>query len=1193
MGRIDELYYDIDVRTRDAERRLREVSRVVDQYELNIDHAASATSRARRASDEHARSTKRQSDALKSQQTILQRLGARVLTFIGTWVGLQQVGRLIRFASAELLRFDTAMGQVATLTEATGAEFRLLEERVQGVSGALPKTADDLGFGLYQTLSAGITDTSEAMFVLEESAKLASAGLLDTQSSVGALTTILNAYGLEASRAADVSDSLFTVVERGVITVPLLAQHIGQVATSAALAGVEIEELGAAISTLTRSGVRSEMTMSSLNRLFLGIVNPTDASTEAARRLGIEWSKAGLEARGLAGFLRDLQETTLGDVQTLGELGLTLEGARALFVLAGEGAQGFEEDLARQRDRAGATDRALRDVNETLGAQAQIIRNRLSVALANLADTVLPRVLRLLGEFTELLESDFDRRIRRLQQIGGQEGLIAQLIREDEIRRANDALAETRDRLDELGFGVGQAAKELRLEGQLALATAEAERLNVAIQDIENRLGLTVGEATRLAQTQDGLATRGVALLVNLDRQLRAAEEQAALAKEGLELLVTEQRLIERVNDLQEQTVEIQRDRVAATEEEILQFRQLARAAELAANEVLESMTRIKRGVGDAPDLKLPDPFAITASDIVGGVRPTRSFGEAEGALAQIAARITLLARLNELFVNSSDQVVEVERVLTELLTSGNDEMMRRGEFLERNLQQFRDLFRAVSELRGAETALARARSSGTREQVAQAEVRLRAALEGVGAALRSTTDDMDDSSDSTRDLADRMEELAALSRGILSLADAFGVLDDDLRKTLEGATELATSIASIASTGPNVGNVLGAIGGATQLISGIAGLLSGGGDEPRETPQQRAAREAQAENTAALRRLAETVQRLADGLLEVPFTAVGEALEAAQREAEARNRQVQEALDALPEDAPGEQVREISQGFVSLFEQLQIVLARMGLTMDDVRSVAETLGLEWDGTAVSMNRLIAALAEIDLTESIVSFFETFEGQLSLLRREFELFDIDDPIEQMRRLLGVVGQFTAIGIPDFDLSTPEGRAALDEFIQSLFNQLRGGAPQDLLDQLGTLSGSDLLDLLTEIERLSDAVGGTTAGVGEPTFTRNVQITEAQAGRLLAMTASQVTRLDQMYELAVARNHLLEMIAGLEAGPGGSLVGGISVTVNGPFPGVTDETRAQEIGSTLGLSLAESLDRELQRRQTNSSRAVGG
>ena len=68
------------------------------------------------------------------------------------------------------------------------------------------------------------------------------------------LTTVLNAFKIEAKDVDKVSDVLFTTVRLGKTTLSELSSSLAQVAPLASASGVKFEEIAAAIATLTKQG---------------------------------------------------------------------------------------------------------------------------------------------------------------------------------------------------------------------------------------------------------------------------------------------------------------------------------------------------------------------------------------------------------------------------------------------------------------------------------------------------------------------------------------------------------------------------------------------------------------------------------------------------------------------------------------------------------------------------------------------------------------------------------------------------------------------------------------------------------------------------------------------------------------------------------------------------------------------------
>jgi TP901 family phage tail tape measure protein len=253
----------------------------------------------------------------------------------------------------------------------------------------IPKDATDLSDGLYQVLSAAI-DADDAMGVLEDAAKGASAGMTSTYTSVDALTTILNAYQMQASESGHVTDILFKTVERGKVTYEQLASTIGMVISTAATAKVPFEEVAGAIATMTRNGLSAEVSSTSLAYAIRSIVAPTDKSIQTAERLGVSMGEAALAEKGLVGMMKEMYEATNGSQAELSRLFGSIEGGRAAVILGRNAARDYAEDVRLVGDSAGATDKAFNKLMTTNSAQMKLFKNEWEITIRSWAKEVLP-----------------------------------------------------------------------------------------------------------------------------------------------------------------------------------------------------------------------------------------------------------------------------------------------------------------------------------------------------------------------------------------------------------------------------------------------------------------------------------------------------------------------------------------------------------------------------------------------------------------------------------------------------------------------------------------------------------------------------------------------------------------------------------------------------------------------------------
>lgn len=312
-------------------------------------------------------------------------------------VGMLAVGAALAIALGKVIKtaaeFETAMRRVNTIMMLSDRALASMTEEVKDLAVEFGRLPTDLAKGLYDIGSASFYG-AEGMMVLEASARAAVAGITTTKIAADALTTVLNAYGMEASEAASVSDTLFTTVKYGKVTFAELAQNIGQASTTAAIAGVPFEEIGAAFATITRAGLNAAETGTAINRMMLAFLKPTDRARKAAAEFGFELSAEALQSMKLSGALAQLVDrfaiteqqldriiaTTESEAEAMEQLGKesgiaadaiasifpNVRALRAILPLMRQGGREFAKDLENMANKAGLTEEAFLQMQQTL-----------------------------------------------------------------------------------------------------------------------------------------------------------------------------------------------------------------------------------------------------------------------------------------------------------------------------------------------------------------------------------------------------------------------------------------------------------------------------------------------------------------------------------------------------------------------------------------------------------------------------------------------------------------------------------------------------------------------------------------------------------------------------------------------------------------------------------------------------------
>ena len=243
---------------------------------------------------------------------------------------VNQIKKLVSFVKDGIKvfgDFQYAMAEVWTLTSEGVKGMDDLSESVRSFAVDYAVPAKDAARALYMTISAGFgqKEAAEGFFVMGESLKFAKATMTSAGQAVDIVTTVLNAYSLEAEKATYVTDILFKTIKLGKTTGPELALSFGRVASMAAAAQVPLEDMAAATVALTRAGLKTDEAMTALRQVLNKVVNPTEGATKAVKALGLElFSEATLRQRGgLVSILEEISavsQYTSKDLQMLSEL---------------------------------------------------------------------------------------------------------------------------------------------------------------------------------------------------------------------------------------------------------------------------------------------------------------------------------------------------------------------------------------------------------------------------------------------------------------------------------------------------------------------------------------------------------------------------------------------------------------------------------------------------------------------------------------------------------------------------------------------------------------------------------------------------------------------------------------------------------------------------------------------------------
>ncbi len=269
---------------------------------------------------------------------------------------------------------------VTTLVDESQVSFIGMAKELLSLDSRLGSSTD-LTRGLYQALSASVEPSKAVQFV-GEAAKFAKAALVDTNTAVDVITTGLNAYGLEANKATDISDKLFSVIKLGKTTGDELSATIGQSIPLAANMGISFDELGASIAVMTRQGINASASTTQFNAVVNAFLKPSEDMKNTLHDIGFESGEAAIQSLGFKGALDRVIETTGGSKEETAKLFRNVRALKGVLALTGTGASDYADVLDEITNSTGATEIAFNKqeitfetLKNTLGKGSIIIGN--------------------------------------------------------------------------------------------------------------------------------------------------------------------------------------------------------------------------------------------------------------------------------------------------------------------------------------------------------------------------------------------------------------------------------------------------------------------------------------------------------------------------------------------------------------------------------------------------------------------------------------------------------------------------------------------------------------------------------------------------------------------------------------------------------------------------------------------------
>lgn len=214
-------------------------------------------------------------------------------------------------ALGTFVQLQDKLAYLTTLSTAAAAgQDKLGESILNLVDGPLKNSVSalDAATGYYDAISSG----QSSVDFLNASLKFSAATGASATDSIGALSQVHNIYQINARDAAKTAALFNSTIENGVVNGAQMASGIGQLASVAKSAGIDLVELNAMFAALTKNGFSATDAFQGLMSLITSIAGQGSESAKAAQELGIRFDFARIKAEGLMKPINELYSASNG-----------------------------------------------------------------------------------------------------------------------------------------------------------------------------------------------------------------------------------------------------------------------------------------------------------------------------------------------------------------------------------------------------------------------------------------------------------------------------------------------------------------------------------------------------------------------------------------------------------------------------------------------------------------------------------------------------------------------------------------------------------------------------------------------------------------------------------------------------------------------------------------------------------------
>ncbi|MEO7197830.1 MAG: phage tail tape measure protein [Solirubrobacterales bacterium] len=325
----------------------------------------------------------------------------------GLVIGAAAVTTSITAVVKSAADFEASLNTINSVAQVGPTELNKIGVAIRNVAKDTGTSLTDLTQGYYDLVSAGIK-TADASNVLTQANKLAIGGIGTTTEAIDLLTTAINSYGGDATKAAEYTNAFAEAVGAGKTTISQIAESFAQVGPLAATAGISINEIAAALGVMTAKGTPTAEAITQIRSAIVALEKPNASLLKIIKATGTDFAALARD-KGLAFAYNELGKAAEKACIPMVKLTGRVEGALFAAQVTGPEYAAYAAELNKVEhasDGAGVAQAQMAERMKGLTPQINRLRQTILDAAITIGTKLLPKITPLIERLSAFLQAN-------------------------------------------------------------------------------------------------------------------------------------------------------------------------------------------------------------------------------------------------------------------------------------------------------------------------------------------------------------------------------------------------------------------------------------------------------------------------------------------------------------------------------------------------------------------------------------------------------------------------------------------------------------------------------------------------------------------------------------------------------------------------------------------------------------------